>query len=60
MRWFPDKLIVLFTEVVIDLYMLIIAYCFLRNALTLLNVKLPLEETGREENGKLIAQVYYF
>ena len=45
MRWFPDRLIVVFIEVVINLYKVIVACCFFRNAVTLLNVKLPLEET---------------
>ena len=57
MRWFGDKLIVLLTEVVIDLYIVIVAGCFLRNVMTLLNVKLPVEETGRQENRYDIASL---
>ena len=52
-RWFPDKLIVLFSEVIIDLYMVIVSYCFFRNALTLLCVRLPLAETRRCETSNL-------
>ena len=50
MRWFPDRLIVLFTEVVIDLYKVIVLCCFLRNAPTLLYVNLPLDVTLEIKN----------
>ena len=40
-RWFPDKLIVLFKEVKIDMYMLVLECCFIRNVLTVLCVSLP-------------------
>ena len=36
---------VLFVEVVIDLYMLSLPCCFFRNVFTLLYVKIPVEET---------------
>ena len=46
MRWFPDKLIVLLHEVVIDLYLAILVGCVFRNALTLLYMDWPSDETG--------------
>ena len=45
MRWFPDRLIVLLDEVQIDIYTLVIECSFFRNALTLLHVILPPQET---------------
>ena len=45
MRWSPDKDIVLFNEVVIDLYMLTTVDCFFINVLTSLYIILPLGET---------------
>lgn len=45
MRWFPVKVIVLFTEVTIDLYFNTVAFCFFKNVLTLLYINLPAEET---------------
>ena len=45
MRWFPVKLMVLLLEVVIDLYILMSVGFFSRNALTSLNVILPLDKT---------------
>ena len=50
MRWFPDRLIVLFTAVVIDLYKVIVFCCFLRNAPTLLYVNLPVDVTLENKN----------
>ena len=44
MRWFPDRVIVLFSEVKIDLYMVITDGNFFKNILTSLNVSLPSEE----------------
>ena len=44
MRWFPDNVIVLLREVVMDLYMAIIVGSFFRNALTSLYVTLPSDE----------------
>ena len=44
MRWFPDRVIVLFSEVKMDLYMVIIDGNFFKNILTSLNVSLPSEE----------------
>ena len=48
MRWFPDKVIVLLDEVETDWYTLVIECCFFRNALTLLYVNLPSEETENQ------------
>ena len=45
MRWFPDRVIVLFSEVEIDLHMLITKGRFFKNVLTSLNVSLLSEET---------------
>ena len=45
MRWFPDNLIVLLREVVIDLYMVMAVGAFSRNAFTSLYVTLPPDET---------------
>ena len=50
MRWFPDRLMLLLEEVEINLYTLVLEYCFLRNAVTLLCVKVPLEETENVVN----------
>ena len=50
MKWFPDRLIVLFTAVVIDLYEVIVFCCFFRNAPTLLYVNLPLDVTLENKN----------
>ena len=44
MRWFPDKVIVLFSEVKMDLYMVIAEGNFFKNILTPLNVSLLSEE----------------
>ena len=44
MRWFPDRVIVLFGEVKIDLYMVIAEGSFFKNILTSLNVSLLSEE----------------
>ena len=46
-RWSPDKLMALFFDVVIDLYTLVTFGCFFRNAVTLLYVNWPLEETDK-------------
>ena len=48
MRWFPDKLIVLLLEVVIDLYLVILVGCFFRNDVTSLCAKCPSDETEKE------------
>ena len=45
MRWFPVNLIVLLQDVAIDLYMLIEAWFFLKNVLTLLYLTVPCAET---------------
>ena len=45
MRWFPDKVIVLFSEVEINLYILVMEGNFFKNILTSLNVNLLSEET---------------
>ena len=46
MRWFPDKLMVLFNEVVIDLYSIITLCCFFRNVIILPWVCLPSDKPG--------------
>ena len=45
MRWFPDKVIVLFKEVENDWYVVALEYFFIRKAPTLLYVRMPSEET---------------
>ena len=52
MRWFSDKEIVLFTEVVIDLYLVIMVRFLLTNVLTSVNVTLPHDDT-RLKNTKI-------
>ena len=47
-RWFPDKLIVIFEEVEIDMYIVVLDCCFIRNALILLCVTVPSEPTKYE------------
>ena len=44
MKWFPDRLIV-FLELVINLYVVIWLGCFFKNAVTSVYVKLPSAET---------------
>ena len=47
-RCVPVKLIVIFEEVEIDMYMAMLECCFVRNVLTLLCVTLPSEPTKYE------------
>ena len=54
MRWFPDRLIVVFKEVVIDLYWLVTVGCLCKNALTSLYVTVPSDETKYKIQIKLI------
>ena len=44
MWWFPDRVIVLFSEVKMDLYMVIIEGNFFKNIVTSLNASLLSEE----------------
>ena len=53
-RCFPVKLIVIFEEVEIDMYMPVLECCFIRNALTLLYVTIPSEAT----KSKIIINYY--
>ena len=53
MRWLPDKFIVLFLEVVTDLYMAVIVGCSSKNISTSLNPTLPLDKTNGYKKLKL-------
>ena len=44
-RWFPDKVTVLFREVEKDWKVVALEYCFIRKASTVLYVRLPSGET---------------
>ena len=50
MRWSPDKVIVIFLDVVIDLYALVTFGCFFRNVLILLYVIVPSKVTESQNS----------
>ena len=60
MRWFPDRVIVLFSEVKIDLYMVITEGNFFKNILTSLNVSLLSEEAICKINETQVKLQLYF
>ena len=60
MWWFPDRVIVLFSEVKIDLYMVITDGNFFRNIVTSLNASLPSEEAICKINETQVKLQYVF
>ena len=53
MRWSPDKVIVIYLDVVIDLYALVTFGCFFRNVLILLYVIVPSKEAEFQNSIKV-------